>query len=326
MTREELFNEETKKLWLGGMMGLVTGDALGCPVQFLSREEVAQDPVTGMRGYGTYYQPPGTWTDDSSMTLATLISIREHGTICQEDIMIRFSKWIREGQYTPFGRAFDIGGGTMKAVFRYLENKDIGTCGGRTEYDNGNGSLMRILPVCLYCDLMREAGEMDEREAVRLVHQVAGLTHNHLRGQIACGLYYFMVRAVLHEEDGLNGRLQKGLDAGFAFYEQDERNLQELAHYQRLRDLSGFMALPVSAIRSSGYVVDSLEAVLWSLCRSSSFPETLLTAVNLGEDTDTVGAIAGGLAGLYYGYDAIPAEWLEAIVYRDWLESFCSPL
>lgn len=130
--------------WLNGIMGVVTGDALGCPVQFMYREELQAGPVTDMEGYGTFNLPEGSWTDDSSLTLALLISIREKQTIDLEDIMYRFADWLENGNYTPYGQSFDIGGATMSAIIRYLKDRNITTCGGRTERDNGNGSLTRI--------------------------------------------------------------------------------------------------------------------------------------------------------------------------------------
>ena len=110
---------------------------------------------------------------------------------------------------------------------------------------------------------------------------------------------------------------------GFAFYERYLADHENIDYYDRLRNLSSFIALPEDSIHSSGYVVDALEAAVWSLVNSASFEETLLKAVNLGDDTDTVGAIAGGLAGVYYGYDAIPEDWLAAIQRREWIEGLC---
>lgn len=309
--------------WLNGIMGVVTGDALGCPVQFQSRETVARNPVRGMRGYGTFDLPEGTWTDDSSMTLALLDSIREKGMFDYEDIMDRFVKWMYGGEYTPFGESFDIGRGTSQAVSRYTMEKDVRTCGGRSASNNGNGSLMRIMPACLYCAEKCGKGLLSDVDAVKLIHRVSGLTHNHLRAKIACGLYYFMVCALIGDTGSLIERLENGLERGFRFYEQRESNLTELAYYDRLRDLRVFRETPEEAIRSSGYVVDTIEAAVWSLITTESFEECELKAVNLGEDTDTVGAIAGGLAGLYYGYDAIPWNWRTAIRRREWIEEMC---
>ena len=132
-----------------------------------------------------------------------------------------------------------------------------------------------------------------------------------------------MAASILAGKGTLNDRLQVGLNTGFTFYEQYLADHENLEYYGRLRDLSSFALLPEDSIRSSGYVVDALEAAVWCLVNADSFETALLKAVNLGDDTDTVGAIAGGLAGLYYGYDTIPAEWLAAIQRREWIEGLC---
>ena len=306
-------------IWKSGILGVVTGDALGCPVQFMSRAEVAKHPVTGMRGYGTFNLPAGSWTDDSSLTLALLESIRRTGAIDCADIMDNFVNWLDCGAFTPYGEAYDIGRGTMKAIRKYKYSHNPDTAGGRGPDNNGNGSLMRIMPAVLYC----LAQNLPAAEAIDIIHRVGSLTHAHIRANLACGLYYFMAAAILNGTGALNERLQAGLDAGFAFYAGHGADADNLACYDRLRDLAGFAALPADAIRSGGYVVDALEAAVWSLANTDSFADALLKAVNLGDDTDTVGAIAGGLAGLYYGYEAIPEAWLAALQRREWIEALC---
>ena len=322
MVRENR-DPESKRIWRDGIMGVVTGDALGCPGQFDSREEIAMHPVTTMTGHGTYDMPVGTWTDDSSLTLALLDSIRQNRAINLPDIMYRFALWMTKGEYTPFGEAFDIGRGTMNSIIRYMQDTNVDTCGGTSDHDNGNGSLMRIMPACLYCNEMREAGKLTAEEAISLIHKIGGLTHNHMRAKIACGLYYFMVRSILHEEGRIGKSLQAGMDAGFAFYKKDLKNLTELSYFGRLHNLYGFADATADEIRSSGYVVDSLEAAVWSLLKTTSFKDALLVAVNLGGDTDTIGAVCGGLAGLYYGYEDIPEDWLSVIQRREWIEKMC---
>ena len=310
-------------IWLNGIMGVVVGDALGCPVQFESREEVARHPVTGMRGYGTFNLPEGSWTDDSSLTIALLESIRRVGKIDLDDIMENFMKWLYDGEFTPYGNSYDIGRGTMQAIDRYKKNRKAQKCGGDEEWNNGNGSLMRIMPACIFCSERITHGDFSEDDAIDTIHAVGGLTHAHIRSNIACGLYFFMVKQILTGEGSLQEKMQEGLTTGFTFYESYLADKENLHYYDRLRDLAAFKTLPADKIKSSGYVVDSLEAAVWSLITTGSFDQALLKAVNLGDDTDTVGAIAGGLAGLFYGYDAIPADWLSAIKRREWIEGMC---
>ena len=311
-----------KNIWKSAILGVVTGEALGCPVQFESRDEVARHPVTGMRGYGTFNLPAGSWTDDSSLTLALLESIARVGGIDETDIMNNFVRWLEDGAFTPYGYAYDIGGGTMDAISRYEREHNPRTAGGRHASNNGNGSLMRIMPAVLYCI----EKDLPDQEAIDIVHRVGSLTHAHIRANIACGLYYFMARAILTEEGSLNGRLQRGLNQGFTFYEERLLDQDELKFYRRLRDMDAFAALPAGDIRGTGYVVDALEAAVWSLATTGSFEEALLKAVNLGDDTDTVAAIAGGLAGLYYSEDAIPEAWLKALQRREWIEGMISSI
>ena len=314
-----------RNIWLDGVMGVIVGDALGCPVQFMSREEIEErGAVTGMEGHGTYDMPVGTWTDDGSLTLALLASIREKKGIDLYDIMYRFAMWFEEGEYTPFGQAFDVGNGTMRAVIRFIADRDVKTCGGSTAHDNGNGSLMRILPACLYWYEQVRNHRSDDSQAIKSIHEVSGLTHNHIRAKMACGLYYFMVKAVLDLDGPLQERLQAGLDEGFRFYEDDLTLRVEMSHYGRLRTLREFADHEEREIASGGYVVEALEAAAWSLIKTNSFSGCLLQEVNLGDDTDTTAAIAGGLAGLYYGYEAIPKDWLDVIQRREWIEELCS--
>ena len=307
-------------IWKDGMLGLIVGDALGVPVEFMSRTELMKNPVTGMREYGTHHQPMGTWSDDSSMALAELDSIRTVGTIDYTDMMERFSRWCMHGKYTPFGEVFDIGIATSRALMNYAKGIAPLESGGKTEWDNGNGSLMRILPVCLYLFERQKKVCTSENESIYIIHAVSALTHAHIRSQMACGIYYFLVKAILEEEGSPENRLQKGMDRAYQYYRQDLSNHRELENYKRLADLSEFKETPKEGIKSSGYVVDTLEAAVWCLLHSHSYKETVLMAVNLGEDTDTIGAVAGGLAGLYYKEEGIPQEWTQVLQRREWIE------
>jgi ADP-ribosylglycohydrolase len=307
---------------LNGIMGLCVGDALGVPVEFKPREFLDDDPVTDMRSHGTYDQPAGTWSDDSSMALCLLDSLC--GGLDHKGIMDRFIKWYRKGAFTPYGYAFDMGGTTRQALERYESGFDIADCGGKNASDNGNGSLMRILPIVFY--LRSEYGncffEIDE--AMDILHKVSELTHAHKRSLIACGIYCTVASSIL-DHGNLKEAVSLGITNAFRYYKSREGFQTELSFYKRLAE-NGFMNLTRNSIRSSGYVVDTLEAAVWCLLNSESYKSCVLKAVNLGEDTDTVAAVAGGLAGLHYGYSSIPEEWLEVIAKREWIEMLCKKL
>lgn len=310
-----------RNFYLDGMMGLIVGDALGVPYEFSWREKLCDNPCVDMIGYGTHNVPAGSWSDDSSMALATLDSLREGYD--PEDIMLKFVEWSEKGKYTPFGNVFDCGMTCRAAIDNYIESGDIRTCGCGKENDNGNGSLMRILPACLYFYEKENIGKITIDEVIGNIHEVSALTHSHLRSKIACGLYYFLVKEMLEGTGGIIDRIQAGFDKGFAFYETVPENLAELTYYDSMRDAAYFAALPDSEITSSGYVVASFKAAVWCIANTDDYRSCVLKAVNLGSDSDTVAAIAGGLAGLYYGYDNIPAEWLDKIAKREWIEHMC---
>jgi ADP-ribosylglycohydrolase len=299
---------------------LIVGDALGVPVEFTSREERRADPVVDMREYGTHNQPRGTWSDDSSMTLATVDSLKTLGKIDYKDIMDKFGAWCLYGDYTPFGELFDIGGATTRAIVNYGRGADPTSAGGKSESDNGNGSLMRILPICLFMFERQKKVCTSEDESIYAVHTASALTHAHIRSQIACGIYYFLVKAILEQSGTALERLQEGINNAYIYYRRDMSNLKELDNFNRMIDLNEFKTVPEDEIRSSGYVVDTLEAAVWCLLNTDSFAECVLKAVNLGDDTDTVAAVAGGLAGLFYGYDSIPVEWIDVIQKKEWIE------
>lgn len=305
------------RIYLNGILGFAVGDALGAPAEFGERWMRDMDPVKEMRSGGVFDVPEGGWTDDTSMTVATLESLKNG--FDPEDMMNRFLAWYRTGEYSWCGKPIGVGKQILKALERYEQSGDIEMCGGRTETDNGNGSLMRILPICLYGYLKQKNGECSTEDVIQMLHRTSTITHSHMRSKLACGLYYFLVEAVLDKRGDLRECIQEGLKRGFTYYDSEP----ELYYYERLKDLEWFCQLGRSEIKSSGYVVDTLEAVIWCLATSDAFRESLLKAVNLGLDTDTIAALAGGLAGLYYGYEEIPGEWLSVLKKRKELEELC---
>ena len=292
----------------GSIWGLIVGDALGVPVEFKSREHLKENPVTDMMEYGTHCQPKGTWSDDSSMMLCTLDSLCE-GEIDYDDIMAKFASWLFEGEYTPYGETFDFGGATYSAINRYRSGVAPLDCGGRNERDNGNGSLMRILPVVLY---RFERGSTNDTE---LIEKASALTHAHPVSTAGCALYAQYMDAIMRFKRG-NVEQENVTDALNAIVWNECDGIEK---YSRLRDLHAFAALPEEEIKSGGYVVSTLEAAMWCFLNTDSFADCVLKAVNLGSDTDTTAAVAGAIAGAYYGTEGIPAEWLDCMARKEWI-------
>lgn len=274
-----------------GIMGLVVGDALGVPFEFKKRDTFK---ATDMVGYGTYYQPVGTWSDDSSLTLATVESMERMGRIDLNDIMRNFSGWLTFGAFTPYGNTFDVGNTTRGAIYRFECGMSPKECGGKTIMDNGNGSLMRILPLAFTTCNSKE------------IRNVSALTHAHEISKQACEIYIFFARDLIAGED-------KELLSAYGLSEGFER-LETIQNLKR------------DEIKSTGYVVDSLEAALWCFLNTDNYRDCVLEAVNLGEDTDTIAAIAGGLAGIYYGVGGekgIPEGWIEQIARKEYIKDLC---
>ena len=287
-----------------GIIGFIVGDALGVPVEFYSRNELEEEPVVDMREYGTYGQPKGTWSDDSSMTIATMTSIINKKGIDYEDIMDEFIKWMDNAEHTPHGEVFDKGSTTSRGLNRYKQGCDALSSGGSSTHDNGNGSLMRVLPLAYLPGIDYET-----------IENVSALTHAHERSKIACVLYVEIAKSMLSNEDL---SIDEHIENSNAKIRQYYKGCEELEHFNRIFD-NDFS----EGILSGGYVIDTIETVIYCLRNTSSYKEAVLKAINFGGDTDTNGAICGGLAGIYYGYDSIPIDWIEEIVGIDELLELC---
>jgi len=249
--------------------GQAVGDALGVPWEFLTRGSFTCE---GMVGYGSHNQPAGTWSDDTSLALATCDSIRRRGRVDVESIRMAFEAWLEEGAYTVDDRVFDVGGTTFRAI------QQGRGCDG--EFDNGNGSLMRIAPLA-FTDATDD-----------MVRRVSAITHAHPISCQCCVDFIHGLRDAANRPDYMRNKL--------------------------VGELRGF---PQDQISSGGYVADTLEAACWAFANTDNFRDCVLLAVNLGDDSDTTGAVAGALAGTYYGMDTIPAEWLDELRGKDVIEA-----
>ena len=294
------------------ILGGAVADAVGVPAEFKSRKYLSEHPITDMVGNGTHNMPRGTFSDDTSMSLATLDSLAECG-IDYDDAMQKFGAWWYKGEYTADGNTFDIGITTSTAIDNYFFYKRPALeCGLSEESANGNGSLMRIHPVVLYCI----ANDVPDVESVNIIRNYSALTHAHERTLVGCIIFYFLLKELI--KSPAKDSIQAGIDNSFEYI----KDSSEAIYYERL--LSGeIFTVDESAVKSSGYVVDSFEAALWSIMTTNDYRSAVLRAVNLGDDTDTVAAIAGVICAVLYGVDSIPKDWLDGLVRRDYVEILC---
>jgi ADP-ribosyl-[dinitrogen reductase] hydrolase len=276
-------------------------------VEFQPRGYLKANPVTDMREYGTHEQPKGTWSDDTSLMLCLAESMVEgldSNTLAQ-----KFIAWKNDNLWTPHGWVFDIGIGTRIAIERLENGMKPELSGGFDEMDNGNGSLMRILPLVLHTI------DLDIDERYDWTKKISSITHAHVRSVMACFYYLEFAKKIIDGKEKFQAynELQSELTQ---YFEQRKINPIEINKFHRLlvEDIS---KVDEDKIKSSGYVIDTLEAAIWCILITNNYKDAVLKAVNLGHDTDTTGAVTGGLAALIYGLDNIPNEWINTLARKD---------
>lgn len=297
------------------LLGLSVADAIGVPVEFQTRQELDANPVTDIRGYGTYNQPPGYFSDDSSLAFGLAESLAT-GAFDLADQARRLINYKEHGYWTPDHQIFDIGRTTSNSIDRLATLLRQGKASElpdlhqkATEQDNGNGALMRIFP--LYAFLRDKPVDT----WLAYIWQHSALTHGHIRSACCCFLYLrFCTHLIAREkkEKALEMARRELLD----FLVVANLPIGELDALATLIK-ADFAKLARTQVRGSGYVVHCLEAALWAIFHADDYRTTVLQAVNLGEDTDTTACVAGAPAALLYGVEAIPANWLAALARRE---------
>ncbi|MFX3633286.1 MAG: ADP-ribosylglycohydrolase family protein [Candidatus Pristimantibacillus sp.] len=295
------------------VFGATIGDALGVPVEFNDRERLDKMPVEDMRSYGTYDQPKGTWSDDSSLTFGLMESLIAGYDL--NDIADKMVKYLDEGYWTPHGELFDIGNITRDAILKYKKGTSPVFCGGEGVYDNGNGALMRIMPIVFY---LGKDTDYDAKKT--MTEEISSITHRHPRALLGSLIYVEFLQnlfANMGKEEAYIEMI-KVVKEHLNVYPYNH----ELKNYEAI--LSGNLpSLTRDQIKSSGYVIDSLEASMWSFMTSESYSKAVLKAINLGADTDTNGFLTGSFAGLYYSMDHIPDKWIEDICKKEEIVDLC---
>ena len=314
------------KLIHSALFGVAVGDALGVPVEFRDRVYLKSNPVTDMLAYGTHNQPAGTWSDDSSLTFC-LADMLLHGYNLKK-LAKNFIDWYRGDFWTPHGEVFDVGNATSSAINRLQEGVNPLMAGGADESDNGNGSLMRILPLVFYVN------GMPVEQRFKCVSDVSSLTHRHIRSVLGCFIYIEFALQLMTGVDKFEAFRQARVIVNDFLNNNPICSGREINRYHRVlqnqvdvvSEVKLINGYAEAEIASSGYVVHSLEAAVWCLLNETGFEATVLKAVNLGSDTDTTAAIAGGLAGILYGFPAIPQKWINQLARKDDIFDLCERL
>jgi ADP-ribosyl-[dinitrogen reductase] hydrolase len=297
---------------IAGLVGLLVGDALGVPFEFTPPERVPArhliemiPPVGFHRAHAGV--PPGTWSDDGAQALCLLASLQDNGRLILIDFASRLLRWLDDGYMAVDGDVFDVGIQTAEALSRLRDGTSPRESGGAGEWDNGNGSLMRVLPLALW-----HAGPDDG--LVRDAHVQSSPTHSHPRSMVACAFYCLIARGYLRKLADPWSHADGRLDAIYSDWQNPHERKAFLAELDVLRSFP-----KTDEPRGSGYVLDTL----WSACaamKETSFEDVARTAISFGNDTDTTAAVACGLAGIKYGIDGIPKRWLEQLRGFDFVE------
>lgn len=301
-----------------GIIGLALADAMGVPVEFLSREELKTRPLIDFESYGTYDMPEGCWSDDTSLTIATMDGIIKNSGVIDEQaykkIADNFVDYYYDGAFTPTDKMFDIGGTTSSAILRYASGQASATeAGGNAKSNAGNGALMRILPIAYYS----YDKDLSDAEILDIVSNISSITHRLETCKLGSYIYTQYAKKLL-----------EGFDRREAYEIIQELDYSSFSHetleeYSRILE-DDISKLPEDEISSLGKTCPTLEASLWSFMNSHDYSDAILTAINLGNDTDTVGACTGGLAGLYYGCSSINSEWLSKLKKLSYLTQLCN--
>ncbi len=298
-----MLSPEIENRMKGCFYGCAVGDALGCPIENVWRDTVPL--VTEMipsENHGGL--PAGSWTDDTSMMLCLAASMVSHdGVINADSELTHYVQWFRKGYLGVNGRCVDIGMTTKRALLKFIHTgSPINE--PADELEQGNGSLMRIAPVPIFC-------WKNPDKAFHFGSCSSLTTHNHYNCVVVCGVVSYVIASIINGDVLTKPRILELLKQ-WEYYHGDER----------LRGIlvGEFMEKTREQISSSGYVMDTLEAALWAFFKTNEFESGVILAVNLGRDADTVGAVYATIAGAFYGFDAIPARWLDALQGQRYLD------
>ncbi|WP_028978346.1 ADP-ribosylglycohydrolase family protein [Sporocytophaga myxococcoides] len=304
------------------LFGIAVGEALGIPFESMERIDMFKNPVFDMVGFKAYNQPSGTWSHSSALTFCVAESIANGYDL--ETTATNFIRWKNESCKSAKGYIFNNNNSTVRAISRLEKIINQSQEGNQSLFsytsgiDNSNGSLMRILP------LLYEIRVKNIKIQFDIIWNNSSLTHNHIRAAMCCMIYLKVAEYILngHEKSDAYHRTRLDIKELWDVIGFDKN---ETKYFERLIQ-SDISICSIENLRSGDYVIESLETSLWCLLKSDSYKEAVLKSINLGNNTSSIGAITGGLAGLYYGYKSIPDNWIEKLTKRKYIHDLANRL
>ena len=305
------------------LIGMAVGDACGVPHEFKPKVTMDMYPATDMIGGGTHGQVKGTWSDDTSMALCIVASLLNG--LNYSDIMNKFSSWLNDNFWTPHGVVFDNGLSTRRAIDKWRSGSTFvpTECGGTTDGSNGNGSVMRTLVLVPYIEHL----DIDKRW--KIISNTSKLTHAHWISRFSCLLvceFALELRKIKNTKYGFVTKRDAWDNAVVSFRGVRNKTIAETDEFteEEFDKVFGEYLLEVSPYiledkdyRGSGFARDTAVTAIYCVLRTSSYKEAVLKAINYGDDTDTTACVTGGLAGIIYGIDGIPKDWVDCIARKD---------
>ena len=282
------------------LFGFIVGDALGVPYEFMPREKINEIEfcVGGKHG-----MPVGVWSDDSSMMLCLVETYIENG-LDFELYSKKIIDWASNGYMTPTGKPFGIGRTTFFSIMQLKKGISYLESGEKGENSNGNGSLMRVVPLAFILN--------NDEKRFKIIEEYSAITHAHKISKISCSIYVVYLQELIKTNDKIKAY----------------KNMQEIIknHYKQESELIYFKGIleesifdkDASSLSGLGYVISTLEVVLHSFINGNSFKNCVLNAIKIGNDTDTNAALTGALAGYYY--NELPESWVKKLLKYDFLE------
>ncbi|GAD17444.1 ADP-ribosylglycohydrolase family protein [Lentilactobacillus otakiensis] len=301
----------TSYLLFQSLTAVALGDALGFPIQHDTRSNPFDEPVHEMVGHQTQEVPAGTWSDDTSLSIASLVSLTFGYNL--HDLMTRYSQWYHFGDYTPFNYSYDIDETTKAALQRFDSGIEPKLCGGTMDSDNNNTALKRLMPLAFYL-LTKNQHYVFNEATVKLIHDYTATTNRTPKTFIGSGILTNVIIRLIQNPNKY--AMLRAVKEALDYYRSQDEYAAQVPFFEQLEE-AHFLRQSSTKLRPSSDVIATLNAVFWCLMNSEQYNVAVSKAVNLGSDADTIGSITSMLASLLFAPVTFPESWLSKLQGRN---------